>query len=64
MKKRTFGDVLAEVDGTDSGLFLHSRNNLSFRAAEDLVENLRDALAWIRDQQRREKEEETPMLPL
>ena len=50
MKKRTFGDVLAEVDGNDSGLFLHARNNLSFRAAEDLVENLRDALAWIRDQ--------------
>jgi hypothetical protein len=65
MKKRTFGDVLAEVDGSESGVFLHASNNLSFRKAEDLVENLKDALAWIRDQQRREKEEQdTPLLPL
>ena len=64
MKTRTFGDVVAEVDGTDSGVLLHARNNLSFRKAEDLVENLREALAWIRDQQRREKEDETPLLPL
>ena len=64
MKKRTFGDVLAEVDGGESGVFLHARNNLSFRKAEELVENLREALAWIRDQQRRDKEDETPMLPL
>ena len=64
MKKRTFGDVLAEVDGGESGVFLHARNNLSFRAAEELVENLREALAWIRDQQRREAEEQTPFLPL
>jgi hypothetical protein len=68
MKKRTFGDVLAEVDGSESGVFLHARNNLSFRKAEELAENLREALAWIRDQQRREKEEKdeqgTPLLPL
>ena len=64
MKKRTFGDVLAEVDGDETCLFLHARNNLSFRKAEELVENLKDALAWIRDQQRRDKEDETPLLPL
>jgi hypothetical protein len=64
MKTRTFGDVVAEVDGGESGVFLHARNNLSFRKAEELVENLRDALAWIRDQQRREAEEQTPELPL
>ena len=64
MKKRTFGDVLAEVEGTDSSVFLHARNNLSFRKAEELVENLREALAWIRDQHRRDKEDETPLLPL
>ena len=64
MKKRNFGDVLAEVDGDETCLFLHARNNLSFRKAEELVENLREALAWIRDQQRRDKEDETPLLPL
>ena len=64
MKTRTFGDVLAESDGGLSGVFLHARNNLSVRAAEELVENLKDALAWIRDQQRRDKEDETPLLPL
>ena len=64
MKTRTFGDVVAEVEGTDSSVFLHARNNLSFRKAEELVENLREALAWIRDQQRRDKEDETPLLPL
>jgi hypothetical protein len=64
MKTRTFGDVVAEVDGGESGVFLHARNNLSFRKAEELVENLKDALAWIRDQQRRDKEDETPLLPL
>jgi hypothetical protein len=64
MKKRTFGDVLAEVIDGEGGVFLHARNNLSFRKAEELVENLRDALAWIRDQQRREAEEQTPELPL
>ena len=65
MKKRTFGDVLAEADGSESGVILHARNNLSFRKAEELAENLKEALAWIRDQQRREKEEQdTPLLPL
>ena len=64
MKKRTFGDVLAEVDGEETCLFLHGRNNISFRAAEDLIDNLKSALAWIRDQQRREAEEQTPELPL
>jgi hypothetical protein len=37
---------------------------MSLRAADDLIENLKSATAWIRDQQRREKEEETPELPL
>ena len=64
MKTRTFGVVVAEVDGGDSGVLLHARNNLSFRKAEELVENLREALAWIRDQQRRDKADETPLLPL
>jgi hypothetical protein len=64
MKKRTFGDVLAEVDGSESGVFLHVGYNLSFRKAEELAENLKEALAWIRDQQRREKDDETPLLPL
>jgi hypothetical protein len=64
MKTRTFGDVLAEVHGSESSLFPNARAVLSVRAAEDLVENLREALAWIRDQQRRDKEDETPLLPL
>ena len=64
MKTRTFGDVLAEIDGGETCLFLHGRNNLSLRAAEELVENLREALAWIRDQKRRETEDQTPELPL
>lgn len=64
MKTRTFGDVVAEIDGGESGVLLHARNNLSFRKAEELVQNLREALAWICDQQRREKEEQTPELPL
>ena len=65
MKKRTFGDVLAEVIDGEGGVFLHARNNLSFRKAEELVENLKEALTWIRDQQRREKDEQdTPLLPL
>ena len=64
MKKQTFGDVLAEVDGSESGVFLHARNNLSFRKAEELTENLKEALTWIRDQQRPRVEDETPELPL
>ncbi len=64
MKKRNFGDVLAEVDGDETCLFLHARNNLSLRTAEDLIDNLKSATAWIRDQQRRDKEDETPLLPL
>ena len=64
MKKRTFGDVLAEVDGDETCLFLHGRNNISLRAADDLIDNLKSATAWIRDQQRREAEEQTPELPL
>ena len=64
MKTRTFGDVSAEVHGSESSLFPNTRAVLSLRAAEELVENLREALAWIRDQQRRDKEDETPMLPL
>ena len=64
MKTRTFGDVVAEVDGAECGVFLHARNNLSLRTAEDLIDNLKSATAWIRDQQRRDKEDETPLLPL
>ena len=64
MKTRTFGDVLAEIHGNESSLFPNARAVLSVRAAEELVENLKDALAWIRDQQRRDKEDETPLLPL
>jgi len=64
MKKRNFGDVLAEVDGDETCVFLHGRNNLSLRAADDLIDNLKSATAWIRDQQRRDKEDETPLLPL
>ena len=64
MKTRTFGDVVAEVDGAECSVFLHARNNLSLRTAEDLIDNLKSATAWIRDQQRRDKEDETPLLPL
>jgi hypothetical protein len=64
MKKRTFGDVLAEVIDGEGGVFLHGRNNLSLRAAEDLMDNLKSATAWIRDQQRPKVEDETPELPL
>jgi len=64
MKKRTFGEVLAEVIDGEGGVYLHARNNLSLRAADDLIDNLKSATAWIRDQQRREKDEQTPELPL
>jgi len=64
MKTRTFGDVLAEVHGNESSLFPNARAVLSLRAADDLIDNLKSATAWIRDQQRREAEEQTPELPL
>jgi len=64
MKKRTFGEVLAEVIDGEGGIFLHAKPNLSLRAADDLIDNLKSATAWIRDQQRREKDEQTPELPL
>jgi len=64
MKKRTFGDVLAEVIDGEGGVYLHAKPNLSLRAADDLIDNLKSATAWIRDQQRRDKEDETPLLPL
>jgi hypothetical protein len=63
MKKRTFGDVLAEVIDGEGGVFLHAKPNLSLRAAEDLMDNLKLATAWIRDQQRPKVEDETPELP-
>jgi len=64
MKTRTSGDVLAEIHGNESSIFPNARAVLSLRAAEDLIDNLKSATAWIRDQQRREKEEQTPELPL
>ena len=64
MKTRIFGDVLAEVHGSESSIFPNARAVLSLRAAEDLIDNLKSATAWIRDQQRREAEEQTPELPL
>jgi hypothetical protein len=64
MKKRTFGDVIVEVDGSETSIFLHSKSSLSLRGAEDLIEDLRFATAWIRDQQRPKVEDETPELPL
>ena len=64
MKSRTFGTVWAEIDGEEIDVLLYSPSRMSLRAADDLIENLKSATAWIRDQQRREKEEETPELPL
>lgn len=64
MKRRNWGDVMVEVDGNETSIFLHAKPNLSLRAAEDLMDNLKSATAWIRDQQRREKDEQTPELPL
>ena len=64
MKKRTFGDVIAEIDGGEIDVLLYSPSRMSLRAADDLIENLKSATAWIRDQQRREAEEQTPELPL
>jgi hypothetical protein len=64
MKRRNWGDVWAEIDGEEIDVLLYSPSRMSLRAADDLIENLKSATAWIRDQQRREKEEETPELPL
>jgi len=64
MKKRTFGDVSAEIDGEEIDVWLYSPSRMSLRAADDLIDNLKSAVAWIRDQQRREKDEQTPELPL
>ena len=64
MKKRTFGDVSAEIDGEEIDVLLYSPSRMSLRAADDLIDNLKSATAWIRDQQRREAEEQTPELPL
>jgi len=64
MKTRTFGDVVAEVDGGEIDVLLYSPSRMSLRAADDLIDNLKSATAWIRDQQRREAEEQTPELPL
>jgi len=64
MKKRTFGEVLAEVIGGEGGIFLHAKPNLSLRGADDLIDNLKSAVAWIRDQQRIKNDEQTPELPL
>ena len=64
MKRRNWGDVMVEVDGNETSIFLHAKSTLSLRSAEDLIEDLRYATAWIRDQQRREKDEQTPELPL
>jgi hypothetical protein len=63
MKRRNWGDVLAEVTDGDATVFVSARTAMSLRAAEDLMDNLKSATAWIRDQQRREKDE-TPELPL
>jgi len=65
MKTRAFGDVFAEIDGSEVSVFPNARAVLSLSAADDLIDNLKSATAWIRDQQRREKEEQdTPELPL
>jgi len=64
MKRRNWGDVLAEVTDGDATVFVSARTAMSLRAAEDLMDNLKSATAWIRDQQQREKDEQTPELPL
>lgn len=64
MKKRTFGDVTVEMDGGDVDIYVYCHSCISLRDAEELTDNLKSATAWIRDQQRREKDEQTPELPL
>jgi len=64
MKRRNWGDVLAEVTDGDATVFVSARTAMSLRAADDLIDNLKSATAWIRDQQQRQKEEQTPELPL
>jgi hypothetical protein len=64
MKRRNWGDVLAEVTDGDATVFVSARTAMSLRAADTLIEDLRSATAWIRDQQRPKVEDETPELPL
>ena len=64
LKTRAFGDVFVEIDGSEVSVFPNARAVLSLSATDDLIDKLKSATAWIRDQQRREKEDETPMLPL
>ena len=64
MKKRTFGDVTVEMDGGDIDIYLYCHTCITIGEADDLIDNLKSATAWIKDQQRRRAEEQTPELPL
>lgn len=64
MKKRSFGDVTVEMNNSEVDIYLYCHTCITIREADDLIDNLKSATAWIKDQQRREAEEQTPELPL
>ena len=59
--ERHFGDVTAE-HGEPQQVRVNCRETMTPRDAADLADDIRAALAWLKDRTRQDEQEKTPFL--
>jgi hypothetical protein len=64
MNSRSFGDIKAEFEDGEWTFCYYGNAYFSERTMEQLENDVRAARLWVRDQKQRQKEEQTPELPL
>lgn len=64
MTSRSFGDIKAEFEDGEWTFTHYGSSHYSERKFEELENDIRAARLWVRDQKQRQKEEQTPELPL
>jgi hypothetical protein len=64
MKERNFGQVTAFDDEGEWAFEIHGGFTYRKESIEQLEDDIRSARAWVRDQKRRQADNETPELPM
>jgi hypothetical protein len=64
MKERNFGQVTAFKENGEWAFELHGGCTYRKKSIEQLEDDIRSARMWVRDQERRQADTETPELPM
>ena len=64
MNERNFGEVTAFKENGEWCFHVSERLSYSKQQIEQLEDDIRSARMWVRDQERRQADNETPELPM